>query len=37
LTCGCQASVAIKIRIAGVLGDSQGPTFSDGYFKRMTS
>jgi hypothetical protein len=38
-TCGCQASVAIKIRITGTweLADSQFPTFGQGYFKRVTS
>jgi hypothetical protein len=42
-TCGCQASVAINIRIgepksvAESVADSQVPTFCQGYFKRVTS
>jgi hypothetical protein len=39
-TCGCQASVAINIRMTGTsreLADSRFLTFGQGYFKRMTS
>src|ERR1700743_1257899 len=39
LTCGCQASVAINIRISGIqsVADSLFPTLCQGYFKRVTS
>jgi len=42
-TCGCQASVAINIRMNGVqelsnpATDSQVRTFGHGYFRRVTS
>jgi hypothetical protein len=39
-TCGCQASVAIKIRMKGTPGAMlilEAPTFGHGYFRRVTS
>jgi hypothetical protein len=39
LTCGCQASVAINIRMTKTRGfdDSPFATFNHGYFKRVTT